>query len=154
MFRIAVYNRLKRFYFHAIRNGLSSEKASDLALKQTREEFFKNPQDYIPGKQPEEAEDIWLEITPDLYAFVATLVNIPIDRSRLPLSPDTTENPDALKDAAVEEIQKKGTAEEMMALLERHYQLDEYTRQELWGDVLEFNIRWELYLKSLSNPNP
>lgn len=152
MFRIAIIERFKRFYSHNIRNGFSSEVASDKAFSQTRDEILNVNSDLLPTvKDKEERIQIWEAAAPTLIEFRAVLINIPIDRSRLPLAKETTENPDKIKDAVVEEIHRDNTAEEMMALLERHFELDAYTRQELWGDVHEFLIRWKLYIKSLSS---
>lgn len=149
---IAALDRLKRLWSHGIRNGKSSEAAIDEAFPIVREEVLAKLKELYPSKTDDEIGLEWeFRFLPFLKDFQGALINIPIDRTRLPLPKNPTENPDKLKDAAVAEIQKTNIQEQMMELLESHFKLDDITRQELWGDVLEFLIKWELYLKSLSD---
>lgn len=151
MYRLAALDRFKRLFSHQLRNGKSAELASEEAFKQTRTETLEKLKELYPNKTADERSDLWEEILMMLTEFQGALINIPIDRTRLPLPRNPIENPDKLKDAALEEINKTNIQEQIMTLLEGHFKLDAITRQELWGDVLEFLIKWELYLKSLSD---
>jgi hypothetical protein len=128
---------------------MSAELAGDEAFKQTRTETLQKLKEVYPKKTEIEISHIWEDILSVLVEFQGALINLPIDRTRLPLPKSPVENPDAVKDAALDDLKKSHVQEDIMNRLEKEFPLDAITRQELWGDVIEFLIKWRLYTSSL-----
>jgi hypothetical protein len=96
MYRVRALRRFKRYYFHGLRNGMTSEEAADDAMTKTKKEItdlIAKDAKIAPGI---DAEETWGDILVVLFEWQLLLINIPVDTARLTpkVTQNITENPD------------------------------------------------------------
>ena len=88
MLRIQALRLFRREYFHALRNGLDADQASDRALTRIKEDILRELEAVpIVDAEPYLKHEKWGEILEVLIEWQILLRDTPIDRSKIPPKP-------------------------------------------------------------------